>query len=188
MSKKTKSPLVPPFSKGGDGKHPPYERGPHGSIGLTTGSARGDFYQQHDPFPPAQRSWIMSRVQSQNTKPELLVRSLAHRLGYRFRLYRRELPGAPDLVFPSRRQVVFVHGCFWHGHSCKRGARLPKANADYWREKIARNRKRDQKNKRQLQQLGWSVLVLWECQLRDQSKLALRLLRFLQQPAEGREA
>lgn len=137
--------------------------------------------QSTDLFPPAQRSWIMSRVRSQNTKPELLVRSLAHRLGYRFRLCRRELPGAPDLVFPSRAKIIFVHGCFWHGHPCKRGARLPQANAAYWREKIARNKRRDQRHRRRLRQLGWSVLVLWECQLRDRQKLALRLSRFLEQ-------
>ncbi|MGE0679408.1 MAG: very short patch repair endonuclease [Candidatus Binatia bacterium] len=137
--------------------------------------------QSTDPFSPAQRSWIMSRVQSRNTKPELLVRSLVHHLGYRFRLYRRELPGAPDLVFPARSKVIFVHGCFWHGHPCKRGARMPKANAAYWCEKIARNKKRDQRHRRQLRQLGWSILVLWECQLRDRQKLVSRLSRFLEQ-------
>ena len=130
-------------------------------------------------FSPAQRSWIMSQVHSQHTKPELLVRSLVHRLGYRFRLHRKDLPGAPDLVFPARRKVIFVHGCFWHGHTCPRGARLPKANAHYWREKIARNRKRDQQHRRNLRQLGWSVLVLWECQLRNQQQIAARLTRFL---------
>jgi DNA mismatch endonuclease (patch repair protein) len=133
-----------------------------------------------DMFSPAKRSWIMKQVQSQNTKPELLVRSIAHRLGYRFRLYRRDLPGAPDLVFPARSKVVFVHGCFWHGHPCRRGARLPKANADYWQGKISRNKKRDQQHRRKLRKLGWSTLVLWECQLRDQQKIAARLSRFLE--------
>lgn len=147
---------------------------------MTNVQTKASLHQSTDLFPPAQRSWIMSRVRSQNTKPELLVRSLAHRLGYRFRLCRRELPGAPDLVFSARAKVIFVHGCFWHGHPCKRGARLPKANAAYWREKIARNKQRDQRHRRQLRQLGWSVLVLWECQLRDRQKLALRLSRFLE--------
>jgi DNA mismatch endonuclease (patch repair protein) len=133
-------------------------------------------------FSPAQRSWIMRQVQSRDTRPELLVRSMVHRLGYRFRLYRRDLPGAPDLVFPSRSKVVFVHGCFWHGHPCRRGARLPKANADYWQGKISRNKKRDQQHRCKLRQLGWSTLVLWECQLRDQQKVALRLARFLESP------
>jgi len=145
-------------------------------------SARKKAFPQQtiDLFPPAKRSWIMRQVRSMNTKPELLVRSLAHRLGYRFRLHRRELPGAPDLVFPSRRKVIFVHGCFWHGHPCRRGARLPKTNAEYWRNKITRNKERDKRHKRQLRQLDWSALVLWECQLRDQQKLAARLSRFLE--------
>jgi len=130
-------------------------------------------------FSPAQRSWIMRQVHSQHTKPELIVRSLIHRLGYRFRLHRKDLPGAPDLVFPARRKVIFVHGCFWHGHPCPRGARLPKANADYWREKIARNCKRDRRHQRRLRQLGWSILVLWECQLRNQQQIVTRLIRFL---------
>ena len=131
-------------------------------------------------FSPAQRSWIMRQVHSQHTKPELLVRSLVHRLGYRFRLHRKDLPGAPDLVFPARHKVIFVHGCFWHGHACPRGARLPKTNADYWREKIARNRKHDRQHQRHLRQLGWSVLTLWECQLRNQQQIAARLTRFLE--------
>jgi DNA mismatch endonuclease (patch repair protein) len=135
--------------------------------------------QGADMFTLAQRSWIMRQVRSQHTAPELLVRSIAHRLGYRFRLHRKDLPGAPDLVFPARRKIIFVHGCFWHGHPCRRGARLPKTNADYWREKIARNHKRDQQHRRHLRQLGWSVLILWECQLRDQERVALRLARFL---------
>lgn len=147
---------------------------------MTSVQTKAPPHQSTDLFPPAQRSWIMRQVRSQHTKPELLVRSLVHRLGYRFRLYRRELPGAPDLVFPARAKVIFVHGCFWHGHSCKRGARLPKANAAYWREKITRNRKRDQRHQRQLRQLGWSALVLWECQLREQQKLVHRLRHFLE--------
>src|SRR5215467_11698981 len=94
--------------------------------------------------PPSEaRSRIMRAVKSRDTKPELIIRSLAHRMGYRFRLYRKDLPGCPDLVFPRLRKVVFVHGCFWHGHDCGRGARIPKANAEYWRSKIARNSARD---------------------------------------------
>lgn len=126
----------------------------------------------------------MRQVQSRNTKPELLVRSLAHRLGYRFRLYRRDLPGTPDLVFPARAKVIFVHGCFWHGHPCRRGVRLPKTNAEYWQTKIARNKKRDRQHRRALRQLGWSTLVLWECQLRDQQRLAAKLSRFLDHVAQ----
>lgn len=140
--------------------------------------------RRSDKFSPAQRSWIMRQVQSRNTKPELLVRSLAHRLGYRFRLYRRDLPGTPDLAFPARTKVIFVHGCFWHGHPCRRGARLPKTNAEYWQTKIARNKKRDRQHRRALRQLGWSTLVLWECQLRDQQRLAAKLSRFLDHGAQ----
>lgn len=180
MSKKTKPSPVFSLDQRKERKRPFYEKELYGSTGRDTDSVRENSGQRRDPFPPAQRSWIMSRVQSQNTKPELLVRSLVHRLGYRFRLYRRELPGAPDLVFPARSKVIFVHGCFWHGHPCKRGARLPKANAAYWLEKITRNKKRDQRHRRQLRQQGWSVLVLWECQLRDRRKLAHRLVHFLE--------
>lgn len=124
----------------------------------------------------------MRQVRSQHTKPELLVRSITHRLGYRFRLHRRDLPGAPDLVFPARFKVVFVHGCFWHGHPCKRGARMPQTNAEYWQKKITRNTIRDQHHKQALRRLGWSVLVLWECQLRDEKQLARRLTQFLEKP------
>ena len=148
---------------------------------MTSTPQKASPQQITDPFSPAKRSWIMRQVQSENTKPELLVRSLAHRLGYRFRLHRRELPGAPDLVFPSRRKVIFVHGCFWHGHPCRRGARLPKTNAEYWHNKITRNKERDKRHQRRLRQLGWSALVLWECQLRDQQKLSARLSHFLEQ-------
>jgi len=162
---------------------PPNDRSP-APFKTTSQPLRIPPQQRTDMFSAAQRSWIMRQVHSQHTKPELLVRSLVHRLGYRFRLYKRDLPGAPDLVFSSRAKVIFVHGCFWHGHPCRRGARMPKANADYWRQKIARNKQRDQRHRRRLRQLGWGVLVLWECQLRDREQLATRLVRFLGQPAK----
>lgn len=127
----------------------------------------------------------MRAVRSKDTAPELLVRRLAHRLGYRFRLHRGDLPGHPDLVFPGRRAVVFVHGCFWHGHDCARGARAPKANADYWTAKIGRNVARDEAAVAALQSSGWRVLVLWECQLKDSSALADRLQEFLGPPSSG---
>jgi len=133
-----------------------------------------------DQFTPQKRSWIMSRVRGRNTKPEMLVRSMIHRLGYRFRVHRSDLPAAPDIVFPSRKKVIFVHGCFWHGHSCTRGARTPKANRDYWEAKISRNKNRDKKNIRALKQSGWGVMVIWECQLKDDKKLEKRIVDFLE--------
>lgn len=122
-----------------------------------------------DKLTPEQRSEDMRRIRSANTKPELVVRKALHSLGYRYRLHRRDLPGRPDLVFPSRRKVIFVHGCFWHGHeaACCPDARAVKSNKPYWTQKIATNKLRDERNKERLQTEGWEVLVLWECELRD---------------------
>lgn len=133
-----------------------------------------------DVFSRAKRSWIMSRVRGKDTLPELTVRSLAHSLGYRFRLHRSDLPGKPDLAFLSRRKVIFVHGCFWHGHKCARGNRLPKSNRSYWCDKIKGNAERDKKHRRSLRRMGWSYLVIWECQLKDPARLASRLTGFLE--------
>jgi len=110
------------------------------------------------------RSAIMRAVKSKDTTPELVVRRLVHGMGYRYRLHAKDLPGKPDLVFPQRRKVILVNGCFWHGHSCQRGARQPKANAEYWRAKVQKNRVRDQKNEKALREAGWDVLTIWECQ------------------------
>ena len=128
---------------------------------------------------PEQRSRVMRAVKSRDTAPELAVRRLAHSLGYRYRLHRRDLPGTPDLVFPSRRKVVFVHGCFWHGHDCPRGDRMPKTNAEYWTTKIARNRERYERQQAELRLDGWRVLTVWECETRAREKLAARLRSFL---------
>ncbi|MGH6946264.1 MAG: very short patch repair endonuclease, partial [Kiloniellales bacterium] len=106
------------------------------------------------------RSAIMASVKQKHTGPELTVRRMLHRLGYRFRLHNRSLPGSPDLVFPRRGKAIFVHGCFWHGHSCRWG-RLPKSKLDYWGPKIEANRKRDRRNSLRLRKQGWSVLVVW---------------------------
>jgi DNA mismatch endonuclease (patch repair protein) len=125
------------------------------------------------------RSDIMRRVKGRDTGPEKIVRSLLHRLGYRFRLHRPDLPGHPDIVLPARRSVVFVHGCFWHGHDCARGARPPKANADYWVSKIARNRARDAKHLADLKRLGWRARVIWECELKALDRVERGLMRFL---------
>lgn len=126
---------------------------------------------------PDQRSRTMRAVKSRDTKPEMFVRRLLHRIGYRYRLHRPDLPGKPDLVFPSRRKVIFVHGCFWHGHDCTRGARVPASNTDYWVAKIGRNVERDRRTLTQLAEAGWAALVLWECELDD--GLTRRLRKFL---------
>lgn len=128
------------------------------------------------------RSAVMRAVKSRDTKPEMTVRRAAHALGYRFRLHRKDLPGSPDLVFPSRKTAVFVHGCFWHGHDCARGARMPKTNADYWRAKIGRNVARDARARGELESLGWRTLTIWECELKDAQALATRLVGFLGEP------
>ena len=125
------------------------------------------------------RSEIMQAIRHKDTKPEMAVRRLTHSMGYRYRLHRRTLPGTPDLVFPSRRKVVFVHGCFWHQHDCKHGAHLPKSNREYWLPKLARNRERDAEHQMRLEALGWEALVLWECELGDSEKTARRLRKFL---------
>lgn len=117
-----------------------------------------------DTRSPEQRRRIMQAVGVRNTGPEILVRSALHRAGLRFRLHRTDLPGKPDLVLPSKRVAVFVHGCFWHGHGCKKG-RLPKSRLDYWEPKILRNRQRDRKNVRDLRALGWRVISVWQCNL-----------------------
>ncbi|MFC1991669.1 very short patch repair endonuclease [Chloroflexota bacterium] len=121
-----------------------------------------------DKIDKATRSRVMASVHSKNTKPEMRVRSMTHRLGYRFRLHRKDLPGSPDLVFPSRRVALFVHGCFWHGHDCKHGRRKPATNQDYWNEKIKRNTERDARVQDELTALGWKSVVIWECQLDDE--------------------
>jgi DNA mismatch endonuclease (patch repair protein) len=105
------------------------------------------------------------RIRKTGTKPELIVRGLAHALGYRYRLYRRDLPGTPDLVFPGRRNVIFVHGCFWHRHNCRDGRKLPRSKAEYWKPKLARNSALDRKHLAALEAMGWDALVLWECEL-----------------------
>jgi DNA mismatch endonuclease (patch repair protein) len=121
----------------------------------------------------------MQAVRSTDTTPELLVRSAAHRLGYRFRLHAAHLPGKPDLVFAGQRKVIFVHGCFWHGHTCARGARIPRTNRAYWLKKIGRNATRDNATKAQLRRLGWRVLVIWECDLKNPERVRTKLSRFL---------
>lgn len=121
----------------------------------------------------------MRAVRGRDTRPEMVVRRLAHSLGYRYRLHRRDLPGVPDLVFPARRAVIFVHGCFWHQHNCPRGARIPKTRRDYWVPKLLKNQERDARNRQRLRETGWRVLVIWECEALDRSHLVDRLRSFL---------
>ena len=124
----------------------------------------------------------MQAVKSKNTAPELFVRRFLHVRGYRYRLHKRELPGCPDLVFSGRKKVIFVNGCFWHGHGCAHGGRVPKSNTQYWTAKVARNRARDAGSRKQLRAQGWNVLVLWECRIRDEARLTECLDEFLGDP------
>jgi len=130
----------------------------------------------------AQRSAIMRAVKSRDTSPELAVRALLRSFAPGYRLHRKDIPGNPDIAYVGRRQAIFVHGCFWHGHDCARGARMPKANADYWRAKIARNRARDEAHRARLAELGWRALTVWECELKDRDALERKLREFVLGP------
>ncbi|MBK9119551.1 MAG: DNA mismatch endonuclease Vsr [Phycisphaerales bacterium] len=134
-----------------------------------------------DTLSPAQRRRCMAAIRSKDTKPELIVRSTAHRLGFRFRLHAPDLPGKPDLVFRSRRAVIFVHGCYWHMHGCKRGRSTPTTNVVFWKEKRSKSRERDQQTIAALRRDGWRVLIVWECELRNsvRNRLIERLSQFL---------
>jgi len=121
----------------------------------------------------------MKKVRSKNTKPEMQVRRLVYGMGYRYRLHRSDLPGKPDIAFIGRRKVIFVHGCFWHGHDCPSGRKIPKTNTSYWIQKLRRNQERDIQHRTQLQNEGWEVLVVWECQLKNIELLSQRIHNFL---------
>jgi len=137
---------------------------------------------------PEKRSRIMRAVKSSGTAPEIVVRRMVHRLGYRFRLNRKDLPGKPDLVLPRLHKVVFVNGCFWHGHDCTRGCRVPVHNRNYWTSKIARNARRDGYVRSELKKLGWQSLVVWECELKKTTSVASVIQKFLGQTKDDREA
>lgn len=133
-----------------------------------------------DIFSREKRSQIMSRVGGKNTKPEIAVRSLLHNMGYRFRLHRKDLPGKPDIILPKHKKVIFVHGCFWHGHAgCSRSNR-PTTNQEFWREKLDKNIERDKVTVNALKQSGWEVLTVWTCEVNDTNKLKTKLLSFLE--------
>jgi DNA mismatch endonuclease (patch repair protein) len=121
-----------------------------------------------DIFSKEKRSQIMRRIQGKNTRPEMIVRSLLHKNGYRFRLHRKELPGEPDIILPRYKVAIFIHGCYWHRHSCRKGKSLPTTNCDFWNAKFQRTILRDKENKRELKRLGWKVITLWECQLANE--------------------
>lgn len=133
-----------------------------------------------DVLTRAQRSFNMSRIRSKDTSPELFVRRLVHALGFRYRLHSAKLPGRPDLVFTSRRKVIFVHGCYWHMHACAWGRVTPKTNAAFWQTKRMSNVERDRRNLRELGRLGWHVLVVWECSLRKPQHAERRITKFLE--------
>ena len=133
-----------------------------------------------DIYSPAKRSEVMGRVRATGTKPELAVRQVAHGMGYRFRLHGDRLPGKPDLVFTRHRKVIFVHGCFWHGHDGCSKATIPVTNHQFWKRKLARNRERDCENMEALGAAGWRVLVIWECETKNRDRLADLIRDFLE--------
>lgn len=140
-----------------------------------------------DTVTPEKRSEIMRRIRGKNTRPEMIVRRATHHLGFRYRLHRKDLPGSPDLVFPSRKKVIFVHGCFWHDHRCRAG-RHPKTRPKYWAMRFEKNRKRDARQVRALRRAGWKALTVWECQLTDVSALSKRIRSFLGNRTRSRNA
>jgi DNA mismatch endonuclease Vsr len=135
-----------------------------------------------DTLTIVQRSERMALIRSKNTRPEMMVRRLLHGLGYRYRLHQKNLPGAPDLVFSSCKTVIFVHGCFWHAHEGCKVAHFPESRSAYWAEKFKRNKARDLKNERALQEAGWNVLIVWECETKDAPELLNRLSPVLGPP------
>jgi len=134
-----------------------------------------------DVHTKQERSYNMSRIKGKDTKPERVVRSMLHRMGYRFRLHRKDLPGKPDIVLPKHRKVIEVRGCYWHMHDCKYGRVVPKTNTEFWQSKRTTTVERDKRNEKQLVELGWSLLVVWECMTRDAEALWERLADFMNQ-------
>ena len=132
-----------------------------------------------DIYSPTKRSEVMGRVRATDTKPELAVRQVAHGMGYRFRLHGDRLPGRPDLVFPRYRKVIFVHGCFWHGHDGCSKAAVPVTNREFWERKLTRNRERDRENIVAVGAVGWQALVIWECETKDRDGLAVLIRDYL---------
>lgn len=132
-----------------------------------------------DVLTPEQRKLCMSHIRGKDTKPELVVRQMIHAMGFRYRLHRSDLPGKPDLTFPRLKKVIFVHGCFWHMHSCRYGRVKPATNPTFWESKRLSNKKRDAVKRKELHRMGWDVLVIWECWTKDLNKLSNRIISFL---------
>ena len=141
-----------------------------------------------DKISKQRRSENMRRIRSKDTRPEIILRRLAHGLGYRFRLHRKDLPGRPDIVFPGRRKIIFVHGCFWHQHPGCREGRIPESRPEYWVDKMKRNQLRDAANRALLEQQGWKVLVVWECELTSLEAITRTIRRFLGRPGPSQKA
>lgn len=131
-----------------------------------------------DSLTPEARSKLMARIRSKDTMPEIIVRSVLHRMGFRFRIHCKNLPGHPDIVLPKFRKIVLVHGCFWHGHAC-RFTSMPKSNETYWQQKIMVNKERDTRTKFLLEEKGWTVLELWECKIGPDADFVWKLMDFL---------
>lgn len=138
-------------------------------------------YRALDKLTPERRGKLMSRVKSRDTGPEMTVRKLTFAMGYRYRLYDARLPGRPDMTFPARRKVIFVNGCFWHGHTRCRYGKPPKSRLEYWLPKITRNRDRDRENRAALRKLGWETLTIWQCELKNPDRVAQKIHDFLQE-------
>lgn len=136
-----------------------------------------------DKLSASRRSWLMSRVKGTNTTPEIAVRKIVHALGFRFRIHGKSLPGKPDIVLTKLKKIILVHGCFWHGHADCPKARVPKTRPEFWAKKFEYNRAKDKRNLRDLKAMGWKILVVWQCELKDARKLRRRLRRFLSPPS-----
>jgi len=128
-----------------------------------------------DIFSQNKRSDIMSNIGNKDTKPELRIRSLLHQMGYRFRLHRKDLPGKPDIVLPKYKTVIFIHGCYWHRHTCKKGRSTPTSNREFWEEKFSKNIERDKRNLVELKNIGWNIITIWQCELKNMEKIQSRL-------------
>ena len=148
-----------------------------GEVSAVKGHGIGMMVEAEAPRCP-ECQLLLRRIKGKNSRPEMAVRRLVHALGFRYRLHQRRLPGSPDLVFVAKQKVIFVHGCFWHGHHC-RASRHPKTRPQYWRMRFNKNRARDIRVVRQLRRQAWSVLTIWECQLRNVARLTTRIQRFL---------
>lgn len=134
-----------------------------------------------DVFSEVKRKWLMGRIKGRDTKPEIFIRSIIHRMGFRFRLQRRDLPGCPDIVLPRYKKVIFVNGCFWHGHEKCLRAKRPTTNIDFWNKKLDKNIKRDKKIRNELKKIGWKALVIWQCEIKKPATIYRKLERFLRE-------